>query len=844
MVTAPADSGSGPVTCYLCTLTGHSPGDKFCLLRPPPQLWSIESLKEFNFCRLKVLAQFFGLPAGIPPFCISKLRCNIVLVSGSPPIASVRQWMLDWHNGDHRPPPVRNQHTSNAARLPSARSVENARRNPQSRAVQNARRNQDARAAENAHRNPVSRVEENRNRDPQSRSLENSRRNTQLVDANAETRINDTILSWTRPPQVDAFVNELSGFDRHPNIATAMFYDQARLQHFGQTDDVDTLRTKILAEKLTDPEMMELLKKYNSKMDITSPPPACASCGCRRFHQKGHQLSMRDVVNSGLFKMTEFQLDRHLAIPSRWHPMLGVFKFEENYYNLHPHMIQQSANGLLVPFCDACFALFKKNRVATYCLQTGYDFGDLNRALEILGFEAINDWHTMALARIVTHQLLYKLTPRAAGHNRIALTGHVLSTPISSSLYETTQVPNLNFEALVNFHIVGDPVHWAIAKQMLKDGKFERFNLPVNEVVSLAQMLLDVNKDFRDHITDPTAFQETLNGLTQEIVDAQFAAVLEAATAEHDREAILSEEHLANNISKGQPSYSAADNATYSSTAILNDIHITNLAEISAGGAALGGSIFDAAINLLETPVGIRPANNDNDKDQENIHDDADSLSEMGMEPDSTSGLGVEREIGSRLRNDMGKMDQILLGAFPFHFLTGRLEPDPLPLLNPEPTAGGDDVDDFMVEEAIYIDADDYDNNVGIQRSKPAPGAGSSKFQDHLMWQYSNQYCDHARNIAFKYNLHQRQSVARVTKLQATKHNKSYQTLISLLNEPGFLEKLKLAKSTPHQKESKTLLKKLADLVEKVGGSMDYTPRNGNPLFRKSFHWFATMDST
>ncbi|KAI9353775.1 hypothetical protein BDR26DRAFT_914000 [Obelidium mucronatum] len=71
--------------------------------------------------------------------------------------------------------------------------------------------------------------------------------------------------------------------------------------------------------------------------------------------------------------------------------------------------------------------------------------------------------------------------------------------------------------------------------------------------------------------------------------------------------------------------------------------------------------------------------------------------------------------------------------------------------------------------------------------------------------------------------MHQCQSVAQVTKLKATKHNKLYQTLISLLNEPGFLEKLKLAKSTPHQKESKTLLKKLADLVEKGGGSSGST---------------------
>ncbi|KAJ3060192.1 hypothetical protein HDU98_003809, partial [Podochytrium sp. JEL0797] len=220
--------------------------------------------------------------------------------------------------------------------------------------------------------------------------------------------INDTILQRTELPPPDL----LKAFDRWLNISIAMLFDQGNFEYWGQRDTEAETVAEIVQQELKPQEMRDCLKKYNAAMAIEDIPLTCSSCGC---HRHGDVTSFFNLADLSMFKLTPFQLDRYCAVPNKFKPALGVYTHHAQYYNLHPQTAIASA----------------LDEVSTFGV-----LGDIGRALAILNLDAILDHESFALARIVTHQLLYKIAPRKSNES-IALTGHVISTPITSNLFKT-----------------------------------------------------------------------------------------------------------------------------------------------------------------------------------------------------------------------------------------------------------------------------------------------------------------------------------------------------------------------------------------------------------------------
>lgn len=81
---------------------------------------------------------------------------------------------------------------------------------------------------------------------------------------------------------------------------------------------------------------------------------------------------------------------------------------------------------------------------------------------------------SFALARYMTHQILYKIIPRKG--KTVSFTGHVITTPIHRDLFQKIEsFPNLQFQGNIAFNVIGPAANCKRIKEMLKNNGTDFF---------------------------------------------------------------------------------------------------------------------------------------------------------------------------------------------------------------------------------------------------------------------------------------------------------------------------------------------------------------------------------
>jgi len=374
---------------------------------------------------------------------------------------------------------------------------------------------------------------------------------------------------------------------------------------------LDSLKTEITAQVLTDDGIAERVKQFQAKVHLKKPLLACASCGCRSFELEYHPANIDQLA---IFRLNEAQIERYKSL-GVYRAILSVYTDTDGtLYNLHPELVAPAtpSSPASAWLCTECHTAVKANKVPLFSVAAGLDFGRLSR-LRLLGPEyeipPLSLVEIFLLAPVRMYGCVVKATPGPA--SSLALHGHVISFPHDGPevCAKAVSLPNIEAAGWISVAFVGPKKKWETVKNELLEGEQLRVRPEVLFKMLKLKKALDPLHYAHIPIDESPEMVAYLEALPQQIID-NGTVLGDERTAHLDK---LATDDVAG-VRDLHPERQENDGTT-----IFSDILLTKETELAArevagkilGAAAksLGGKI--TASRTSETPLNEFEENNE-----------------------------------------------------------------------------------------------------------------------------------------------------------------------------------------------------------------------------------------